>query len=723
MRTTLRRASRLMMLALVLICAPGLAFAAGPLDICRTGVPYRWPNGGANIPWNPDQGPLGPLTNAQATALVAEAFDAWDNVETASTTYRQGAPIPFNVTVENFIFFLVPEEPDGLSAIVYDDNGEIFDLLFGPGSGVLGFAGPEWVDPETCQIAEGVAFLNGAAIESPADLDTARDIMVHEFGHYQNLAHTVVNGQVLFGDTTGPTPYDTFPFEDLLAVLDEALETMYPFYAPGFGFATPNKDDIVSLSTLYPAPGFFETTGTITGRVLSSNGRTPRTGINVIARNLENPFLDAVSAITSDYTNVYEPGAPFVGVYTLRGLTPGAQYAIYVDGILDGGFSTPPGVLPGPEEFYTGKREGSSSFTDPPDAYTPVTVGPGRRRTGINIIFNRFRPREPLPLQDDSAFELALPFVFHMCGKGYDEVIVNANGTVSFGSPNPQFEETEAGFLSGPPQIAGAWNDLNPVAGGRVYFTENPWEFTITFENVPERTGPFTGTGSNTFSITLKRWLSLIEIEYGGLTMQDGLAGVSCGGAITSGFEKPVDLSKRAHHHLINLLFRPAVYERFTETSPNDLSNLTLRFTPTTRYSDAWSERNDRLSKATPIQLPFNSIPVARFTEIGHPRDVDFYRFRAKAGQLIVAEILNSQLDTVMAIYNSKGEQLAVDDDGGQGSLSRIEITIPSTGYYYVAVSTYPDFNFTGEGGGETGRYVLSVGPPSAKLTEMTGSQ
>jgi hypothetical protein len=727
MRTVPTLARLLLLLVAVAAFTPSRAFAAGPLEVCTAGVPFRWPDGGLNIPWNPDQGELGSLTNAEAIALVAQAFKSWDDVPTASTTYLQGAALPVDVTLANFFPYLFPTAPDGVSAIVFDNTGDIFATLFGPNSGVLGFAGPEWMDQSTCTIVEGSAFLNGAALQGTSALGPALDIMVHEFGHYHNLAHTIVNGQILLGDTTGPTPHDTFPFAGLVSAIGNAIETMYPFYfGPGFGVSTPHKDDAVSLSTLYPAPDFFASTGTAGGRILASHRRTPRTGINVIARNVADPFLDAVSAISSDYAADFSPGARLTGVYTLRGLTPGADYAIYVDGIEAGGFSTPPGILPGTEEFYSGPGESNDALSDPPDQFVALNLGAGQTRTGINIIFNRFRPLEPMPLLDDSAFELSLPFPFYMCGKSYEELLVNANGTVSFGTPNPGFTESGAAFLAGPPQIAGAWDDLNPLAGGAVYFTESPFEFTVMFQGVPERTGAFTGTGANTFSITLKRLLNQIEIHYGALSMRDGLAGVSCGGAITSGFETPTDLSARANALLISLLFKPAVYETFTAPtttppssgSPNDLSFRTLRFTPTTPYNDGWSEPNDTLQQATRIALPFDSVPVQRFTEIGGDGDVDVYRFTASAGQVIVAEILSSQLDTVLGFYNrATGALLAVDDDSGSGSLSKLTVTIPADGEYAVAVATFPDLAFTGESTG-SGRYVLRVAPPPTTTSD-----
>jgi hypothetical protein len=709
-----RRIARLAV-ALALTLVATSAFAAGPIDACKPLQPYRWPHGGTNIPWNPDQGDLGPLTNAQAIAQVGAAFNVWRSPAT-SVSFLQGAPLPVDVTVANFLPYVFPAAPDGLSAIVFDDTGEIFDLLFGPNSGVLGFAGPEWVDPATCDVIEGVSFLNGGSFEV---LQEALDIMVHEFGHYQGLGHSIVNGQIVIGDTSGPTPFNTFPIPSLV----NRIETMYPFYfGPLGGFSTPDKDDVAGIATLYPSATFFATTGTITGRILASNGRTPKPGFNVIARNIANPFADAVSGISGAFTPDLSPESPLAGVYIINGLTPGARYAVFVDEIQEGQFSVAPGILPGPEEFYSGKLESKRRRDDRPDAFEPVTVLGGAAVDGIDIIFNGFSEGEALPLRDESSIELSLPFTFSMCGTRYHEVFVNSNGTLTFGTPVIDFSESVPEFLGGPPQIAGLWDDLDPGSRGRIYFTEDRGDITVHFEDVPEFGGAGGPIGSNTFSITLKRALDQITLRYGSLTIADGLVGVSCGGAITSGFETPVDLSALAERFRINLLFQPAVFERFvapTPTSPgspNDLANLTLRFTPTTDYADFWAEPNDSLAKARRIALPFSSVPIRNFTEIGRAGDVDFYRFEAKAGEVLTAEILSGQLDTVMALFNRRtGERLAFDDDSGPGVLSRILFTIPADGEYALAISTYPDVTFAGEGT-ETGRYVLNVrtAPPPA---------
>jgi hypothetical protein len=174
---------------------------------------------------------------------------------------------------------------------------------------------------------------------------------------------------------------------------------------------------------------------------------------------------------------------------------------------------------------------------------------------------------------------------------------------------------------------------------------------------------------------------------------------------------------------------QPAVFERFfsptptTPGSPNDLDGLTLRFTTTTRYRDTWAEPNDTLARARRIALPFLSADVNHITEISGPNDVDFFRFSATAGQVIVAQLIAGQIDSVLGLYDAGGRLLAVDDDSGAGVLSRIVFTIPQDGHYAVAVSTFPDFQFDGGGTGGTGRYVLDVHEqPTTSATQLLQS-
>jgi hypothetical protein len=696
MRCSFTSFVRLSAAALFVLSAPASLFAGGPLALCKPGRPYAWPNGGMNIPFNPDQGDLGPLTHAQGVEVVAEAFKQWGDVTTASTTYVNAGPLPVDVNFTNFMNYLAAPAPDGLSAIVFDHTGAIFNFLFGPDSGVLGFAGPEWGDPESCEITEGLAFLNGPTFTNRT---IALDILVHEFGHYQNLAHTVVNGQVFgFDDHSGASPNDTFP----IPLFFSRVETMYPFYFGSLaGTSSPHKDDIAALSTLYPEPSFAASTGSISGVILGSNRRTRLTGVNVIARNLANPFDDAVSAISSDFALTYEQSSRLTGAYTLRGLTPGAQYAVYVDQILAGGFSTPPRTLPGPEEFYNGANESDDSNVDNRSEFTPITAIAGAPARGINIIFNGFRPGDNLPVGDDGAVELFLPFRFDLCGQAFETVWVKGNGSVTFGAPSGDFSESKQEFLEGPARAAGIWDDLNPAGGGAVTFEETAHTFTVSWTNVPE----YPMTGSNTFSVKLHRLFDRVDLIYGATDVVDGLAGVSCGGKVTSGFENQQDLSQAKW--IVELLSDPAGFEQFLPDRPFDLANRTLRFTGTINYSDKWAGSNDTPAKAKRISLPFNSASVLRFTELEKAGDVDFFKFHAKAGQFLAVEILTGQLDTLLGIFDTAGNLLAIDDEGGAASLSRLIVEVKVDIELVVGITTFPDFEFAGAT--DTGRYVLSV--------------
>ena len=61
--------------------------------------------------------------------------------------------------------------------------------------------------------------------------------MVHEFGHFSNLAHTQTNGGILLGiavgtpETSGPAPFNTFGAPTVADFANNGLlETMYPFF-------------------------------------------------------------------------------------------------------------------------------------------------------------------------------------------------------------------------------------------------------------------------------------------------------------------------------------------------------------------------------------------------------------------------------------------------------------------------------------------------------------
>ena len=360
------------------------AFAGGPLIVTKSGTSYVWDNR-QPIPFNPDQGPLGMLDNADAVALVEEAFDAWatDAIPTASLGFVNAGFLPKDVDTVGELDQYNGKDNNGVNAIIFDADGSLFAAL-GLGPEVAGIAGPEFVLTKPPYfIVEGVAMINGGQIDGdPSNGEITRDKMLtvlkHEFGHFLNLDHTQINGQYFLGDIEEPG------FSEYGKPSAGSVQLMFPFLFPG-GATGPLSDDIATVSSLYPSPE-FSGLATITGNVFESDGTTLFQGADIIARNVEDPFGDVVSNLSGarycpdpDCPGAGAASPDLKGAYELVGLTPGASYSIEIVNInpmFTNGSSvgplTTPRFLCGPEEFFNGQNETAFDPPDDPSNFTPI---------------------------------------------------------------------------------------------------------------------------------------------------------------------------------------------------------------------------------------------------------------------------------------------------------------------------------------------------------------
>ena len=137
------------------------------------------------------------------------------------------------------------------------------------------------------------------------------------------------------------------------------------------------------------------------------------------------------------------------------------------------------------------------------------------------------------------------------------------------------------------------------------------------------------------------------------------------------------------------------------------------------------NESNDTI--ATAFETGFSSRNPATFVGRGFigdndnidtdDNDVDILEFQLNGGDRINIDIDASQdgspLDSILRVFNSSGNQLAVNDDS-RGLDSAINFTANSTGTYYVGVSSFSNFDYnpfspnSGEGS-STGRYRIDL--------------
>lgn len=417
----MNRIPRILGAALLTGVAATAAVAGGPNYIFDkpNEIPYVWKMAtfGGPIPVYTDLGNLknaNPLIdNATANSWAVQAWDQWNSVPTSTFRAHVVGDVSLlgfpDITISN-VAQVFPVFNGGGVMVVYDATGQIFSNYLGF-AGVLGLSFHEWYANTGNEILEETTFINGTGVASTdsAAIGRFKGVFTHEFGHAVNLRHSQANGAVLnvaqqeppfpFGCTNQP-----YPGGPASGPTPSQIETMYPFLdvsanptSTGLGqFTVDRMDDISAISDLYPAAGWPGNYGTIKGTLrfltkINGSGTGPTeeiSGVNLIARNLADPYNDFNSTTSGELTRG-EVGPD--GSFEMHGLTPGATYGLYVDRFVVGGFPTAPLIsMPGPEEWYNGANESGNGETDDRCAWTGIPVTAGTSSTA-DITFNRIK--------------------------------------------------------------------------------------------------------------------------------------------------------------------------------------------------------------------------------------------------------------------------------------------------------------------------------------------
>jgi hypothetical protein len=378
------------------------ALAGGPLFVVPSGgtlKPARWEG---TVKVYTDQGNLGTLDNAAANQLVANTVQQWSSVPTSNFRAEIAGTLPYDITGANAAR---SSARNRRHQVIYDRATAPLATSWG-GRWRARYRTRYLAGEGSTQIVEGWVIIRGE--EDYKDFwpdykvgEPTSGVVTHEFGHAIGLAHSQTNGFYArnqgdpdFGLPDGPEQAGPDQCGKVAPFPTAAqIETMYPMINPFPWSASYNSpqmaivdvaDDKAALSSLYPAANYAATTGTLKGRIVAKDGTSELTGINVIARRVDqgNP-LDAMSRISGDLTQgLLGPD----GRFTMTGLVPGASYVVYIDHLGDGGFSTPKAILLGAEEYWN-MGESADATTDNACTATPITLAAGEVRR-IQIAVN-----------------------------------------------------------------------------------------------------------------------------------------------------------------------------------------------------------------------------------------------------------------------------------------------------------------------------------------------
>jgi hypothetical protein len=176
-------------------------------------------------------------------------------------------------------------------------------------------------------------------------------------------------------------------------------------------------------------------------------------------------------------------------------------------------------------------------------------------------------PGTSLGLGNDDARELELPFAFPFYGVSYTRVFVHADGSLSFGAPDPGPADRGMGRLvSGPPRVAAFFADLDPSRGGTVGAHLGSDRAVFSWSGVPGGSQ----INRNSFQVTLHPGGD-IDLVYGReMQSREAIVGLTPGHVATL---RAVDLSAAIPSSISG-----AAVERFSESEKLDLASAVRRF-------------------------------------------------------------------------------------------------------------------------------------------------